>query len=109
LLPGKIPWKQTDDAQDRVQGWPYRHRQHAALAACVTVLNASRVKSMRPLKFLPINGKRSLQVHIKGQALTTVTLTPRSGDHGRDVIAIKKALGFVRIIDQVKAYKPLTW
>lgn len=35
-----------------------------------------------------------------------VTLTPRSGDHGRDVIAIKKALGSVRIIDQVKAFKP---
>ena len=35
-----------------------------------------------------------------------VILTPRSGDFGRDVIAIKKGLGEVRIIDQVKAYKP---
>lgn len=35
-----------------------------------------------------------------------VIFTPRSGDHGRDVIAIKKGLGEVRIIDQVKAYKP---
>ena len=35
-----------------------------------------------------------------------VILTPRSGDHGRDVIAIKKALGTIRVIDQVKAYKP---
>lgn len=35
-----------------------------------------------------------------------VTLTPRSGDHGRDIIAVKKGLGSVRIIDQVKAYKP---
>ena len=35
-----------------------------------------------------------------------VILTPRSGDHGRDVIATKKALGTVRVIDQVKAYKP---
>lgn len=33
-------------------------------------------------------------------------LTPRSGDFGRDVIAIKKGLGEVRVIDQVKAYKP---
>jgi restriction system protein len=32
--------------------------------------------------------------------------TPRSGDHGRDVIAIKKGLGLVRVIDQVKAFKP---
>ena len=35
-----------------------------------------------------------------------VTLTPRSGDHGRDVIAVKKGLGSIRVIDQVKAYKP---
>jgi restriction system protein len=35
-----------------------------------------------------------------------VTLTPRSGDYGRDVIAVKRGLGSVRIIDQVKAYKP---
>jgi restriction system protein len=35
-----------------------------------------------------------------------VTLTPRSGDHGRDVIAIKYGIGFIRVIDQVKAYKP---
>ena len=35
-----------------------------------------------------------------------VTLTPRSGDYGRDVIAIKRGLGSVRVIDSVKAYKP---
>lgn len=35
-----------------------------------------------------------------------VILTPRSGDYGRDVIAVKKGLGTIRIIDQVKAYKP---
>jgi restriction system protein len=35
-----------------------------------------------------------------------VILTRRSGDYGRDVIAMKKGLGSVRVIDQVKAYKP---
>jgi restriction system protein len=35
-----------------------------------------------------------------------VTLTPRSGDLGRDVIAIKKGLASVRVIDQVKAFAP---
>ena len=35
-----------------------------------------------------------------------VTLTPRSGDKGRDVIAVKRGLFTIRIIDQVKAYKP---
>ena len=35
-----------------------------------------------------------------------VTLTPRSGDHGRDVIAIKRGFGCVKIIGSVKAYAP---
>lgn len=34
-----------------------------------------------------------------------VTLTPRSGDHGRDVIAVKKGLS-IRIVEQVKRYSP---
>ena len=35
-----------------------------------------------------------------------VILTPRSGDGGKDIIAVKKGVGCVRIFDQVKAYKP---
>jgi len=35
-----------------------------------------------------------------------VTLTPRSGDRGRDVIAVKYGFCTVRIIDQVKHFAP---
>ena len=35
-----------------------------------------------------------------------VILTPRSGDRGRDVIATKRGIGSVRVIEEVKAYKP---
>lgn len=35
-----------------------------------------------------------------------VTLTPRSGDHGRDVIAVRKGVGCIKILGSVKAYKP---
>jgi restriction system protein len=35
-----------------------------------------------------------------------VTLTPRSGDDGRDVIAAFKGAGHVRLFDQVKRYGP---
>lgn len=35
-----------------------------------------------------------------------VILTPRSGDHGRDVIAVKNGVGSIRIIGSVKAYRP---
>jgi restriction system protein len=35
-----------------------------------------------------------------------VTLTPRSGDHGRDVIAVKHGWGCLRILGSMKAYAP---
>jgi restriction system protein len=35
-----------------------------------------------------------------------VILTPRSADLGRDVIAVKRGIGSIRILDQVKKYKP---
>ena len=35
-----------------------------------------------------------------------VVLTPRSGDGGRDIIATSKGHGSIRILDQVKAYRP---
>jgi restriction system protein len=51
---------------------------------------------------------RKLEELIAGAYLrdgwTEVTLTPRSRDHGRDVIAIKRGICTIRIIDQVKAY-----
>jgi len=34
-----------------------------------------------------------------------VVLTPRSADRGRDVIASKRGIGSIRILDQAKAYK----
>jgi restriction system protein len=37
-----------------------------------------------------------------------VTLTPRSGDRGRDVIAVKKGFGSVRLIESVKRHTPGT-
>ena len=35
-----------------------------------------------------------------------VTLTPRSGDHGRDLIAIREGLGCIKVLNQVRAYHP---
>jgi restriction system protein len=36
----------------------------------------------------------------------SVTLTPRSGDGGKDVIAVKPGIGSMRILGSVKAYSP---
>lgn len=35
-----------------------------------------------------------------------VTLTPRSADGGRDIIASKQGFGAVRFLEQIKCYKP---
>jgi restriction system protein len=35
-----------------------------------------------------------------------VTLTPRSGDHGRDVIAIRSGVGCIRLLGSMKALGP---
>ena len=40
----------------------------------------------------------------KREGWDEVTITPRSGDGGRDIIAVKQGLCAIRIIDQVKAY-----
>ena len=45
-------------------------------------------------------------IHERSGLFDEVILTPTSGDHGRDVIAIKRGIYSLRIIDQVKAYKP---
>ncbi len=42
----------------------------------------------------------------KESGFDEVILTPRSGDRGRDVIAIIRGVGSIRVIDSVKAYKP---
>jgi restriction system protein len=42
----------------------------------------------------------------KAAGYDIVILTPPSGDRGRDIIATRDDLGSIRIIDQVKAYKP---
>lgn len=35
-----------------------------------------------------------------------VTLTPQTGDHGVDLIAVKRGYGAIRVLNQVKRYKP---
>jgi len=40
------------------------------------------------------------------QGFDEVRLTPRSGDRGRDVIAIRRTFGCIRLLGQMKAYSP---
>jgi restriction system protein len=42
----------------------------------------------------------------KADGFDDVILTPRSGDHGRDVIAYRRGVCTIKVIGSVKAYKP---
>jgi restriction system protein len=57
-------------------------------------------------KIDPRKWEEIIAVSYEKAGFDEVILTPRSGDFGRDVIAVKKGRYSVRFIDQVKAYKP---
>ena len=57
-------------------------------------------------QFTPEQWEEIVAASYKKAGYDEVILTPRSGDFGRDVIAVKRGWGSIRIIDQVKAYKP---
>lgn len=57
-------------------------------------------------EFTPSQWEEIVAGAFKKANFDEVTLTPRSGDHGRDVIAIKKGIGCIKIIGSVKAYAP---
>lgn len=58
------------------------------------------------LQLKPDQWEEMLAGAFKKAGYDEVTLTPRSRDYGRDVIAIKGGVGCVKIIGSVKAYKP---
>lgn len=53
----------------------------------------------------PLKLEELIAASYERRGFDRVTLTPRSADLGRDVIAEKDGWGSVRIVDQVKAYK----
>ena len=61
------------------------------------MIGRSRIKSR-------LTDGRKCVVGAFSKANYEVTLTPRSGDFGRDVIAIRRGVGCVKIIGSVKRY-----
>jgi restriction system protein len=70
------------------------------------IINALKNNPKLAFQIPPRKWEEIIAGAYKKAGFDEVTLTPRSGDLGRDVIAVKKGVGIVRIIDQVKAYKP---
>jgi len=81
------------------------------LIECVTIpwLEIINFLSDDPSKAFQISPEKWEEIiagAYRASGFDEVILTHRSGDYGRDVIAIKKGIGEVRVIDQVKAYSP---
>jgi restriction system protein len=70
------------------------------------IINALKTDPKIAFQISPRKWEEIIAGAYKRAGFDDVILTPRSGDLGRDVIASKTGLGVVRIIDQVKAYKP---
>ena len=85
------------------QDLPIEHRQ-----PCTKCGSTSRkfFVSVQVSANVEAKAEISLVPAYKTAGFEEVILTPRSGDYGRDIIAIKRGLGSIRVIDQVKAYKP---
>ncbi|CAK8716535.1 Restriction endonuclease type IV Mrr domain-containing protein [Candidatus Electrothrix gigas] len=78
----------------------------AALVPWINIIDLMRNDPNSIFQISPDKWEEIIAAAYERAGFDEVILTPRSGDFGRDVIAIKKGLGEVRIIDQVKAYKP---
>jgi restriction system protein len=71
----------------------------------VDIINALQKDPQLAFQISPRKWEEIIAGAYKRAKFDEVILTPHSGDHGRDVIAIKKGIGQIRIIDQVKAFK----
>lgn len=82
------------------------HVVHALAPAWLEIKRVLRSNPAELLSLSPRQWEELIAASYDKAGFEEVILTPRSGDSGRDVIAIKRGWGSVRILDQVKAYKP---
>jgi restriction system protein len=90
---------------------PERKTKSGVLVASTSVLWNSIVKALSndwslAYKLLPTQWEEIVAGAFKQDGYDDVILTPRSGDHGRDLIAVKHGVGSVKILGSVKAYAP---
>src|SRR2546425_112012 len=71
-----------------------------------TIVEQLKKDWMQAFKIPPRIWEEMIAAAFDQDGYDEVVLTPRSGDHGRDVVAIKKGIGCIRIIGSVKAYAP---
>lgn len=71
-----------------------------------TIVERLKKDWMQAFKIPPRIWEEMIAAAFDQDGYDEVILTPRSGDHGRDVVAIKNGVGCIRIIGSVKAYAP---
>jgi restriction system protein len=79
---------------------------HAFVLPWRTIVERLKKDWMLAFKIPPRMWEEMIAAAFDQDGYDEVTLTPRSGDFGRDVIAIKRGIGCVRIIGSVKAFAP---
>lgn len=81
------------------------------------LIEASSVQWLEVVRFLHANWEEAYSIPpekweeilagaYKRAGFDEVTLTPRSADKGRDVIAIKNGVGCIKVLGSMKRYKP---
>jgi restriction system protein len=94
-----IPYQKTDEGQ-------------LIKSATVALLNIIERVMQDPSRMYEIDPRKWEEIiagtYAGSGLFDEVTLTPRSGDRGQDVIAVKRGFGSVRIIESVKRYTPGT-
>jgi restriction system protein len=105
--------RNTSEASLLVQGviQPYGSTEEGALVRALvvpwrTIVGLLRKDWTQAFKIPPRIWEEMIAAAFEQDGYDEVILTPRSGDHGRDVVAIKRGIGCIRIIDSVKAYAP---
>ncbi len=79
---------------------------HAFVLPWRTIVERLKKDWMLAFKIPPRIWEEMIAAAFDQEGYDEVILTPRSGDYGRDVVAIKKGIGCIRIIGSVKAYAP---
>lgn len=112
-LPVSITEQNLSEAALLVQGVvePYAATSegqlvHAFALPWRTIVTRLKKDWMLAFKIPPRIWEEMIAAAFDQEGYDEVILTPRSGDHGRDVIAIKKGIGCIKIIGSVKAYAP---
>jgi restriction system protein len=91
---------------------PYGESDEGQLirAATLPLLSIRRMISKDPSRMFEIDPRKWEEIVVASYEASGLfdeaTLTPRSGDRGKDLIAVKRGFGSVRVIESVKRYTP---